>query len=295
MNPRGAFAGLSTIDLTYHVAAMPPPNAKLVADEQELSAGGPAANAAVAFAYLGGQARLITGVGQHPVTAIIRDDLSRFRVALEDLAPTASEAPPLSSIFAIGNTGARSIVSASRALRSLDYAAFRPAVLDDCTFLLVDGHYMPLAIAAASAARARGMRVILDGGSWKDGLPDLLPLVDTAICSADFRVPGYEGEDAVADFLRGCGISEVAITRGHSAIRFWCPSAAGEVAVPQVDAADTSGAGDIFHGAFCFYACEPGATFQDALAKAAVVASESCRHIGTRAWMRHWGKPAGAA
>jgi len=60
-------------------------------------------------------------------------------------------------------------------------------------------------------------------------------------------------------------------------------------------APDTSGAGDIFHGAFCFYACEPGATFQDALAKAAVVASESCRHIGTRAWMRHWGKPAGAA
>jgi sugar/nucleoside kinase (ribokinase family) len=192
-----------------------------------LSAGGPATNAAATFAFLGGQASLLTGAGRHPMAAIFRHDLARFDIALQDLAAATGDPPPLSSIFVIGNTGARTIVSASRALLSLDYDAFRPEALEGSAFLLVDGHYMPLAIAAASAARQRGMRVILDGGSWKEGMMDLLPLVDTAICPADFRAPGHESEDAVAAFLRGCGIAQVAITRGPSAIRFWTDSAAG--------------------------------------------------------------------
>lgn len=282
--PRGAFAGLCTIDLTYLVPAMPGPNVKLAADQQELSAGGPATNAAVTFAFLGGQASLITGVGRHPIAAIIRHDLARFHIALQDLAAASDDPPPLSSIFVIGDTGARTVVSATRAQRSLDYDAFHPAMLEGAAFLMVDGHHMPLCIAAANIARRRGMRVILDGGSWKEGLENLLPLVDTAICSADFRVPGYASEDAIA-YLHGLGIHEVAITRGASSIRFSAANGAGEIPVPQVEAADTTGAGDILHGAFCYYACDPHAAFTDALAKAAAVASASCRHFGTRQWM----------
>jgi sugar/nucleoside kinase (ribokinase family) len=55
--------------------------------------------------------------------------------------------------------------------------------------------------------------------------------------------------------------------------------------VPQIEAVDTSGAADIFHGAFCYYACDPRATFADALGNAAEVARESCRYAGTRQWM----------
>lgn len=41
----------------------------------------------------------------------------------------------------------------------------------------------------AEAAHDIGIKVVLDGGSWKSGLEKLLPHVHTAICSADFRPP----------------------------------------------------------------------------------------------------------
>jgi sugar/nucleoside kinase (ribokinase family) len=131
----------------------------------------------------------------------------------------------------------------------------------------------------------------LDGGSWKEGMLDLLPLVDTAICSADFRAPGHATEDALAGFLHSCGIARVAITRGANGIRYYEGTAAGEIPVPQVEAVDTTGAGDILHGAFCYASCQPGATFRGALEWAAQVASESCRHFGTRQWMKGWRAP----
>ena len=68
--------------------------------------------------------------------------------------------------------------------------------------------------------------------------------------------------------------------------------AAGAVPVPAVDVADTSGAGDVFHGAFTYAVAEGAAggtldegTFTAALRFAAEVAARSCRTFGTRAWM----------
>jgi sugar/nucleoside kinase (ribokinase family) len=58
------------------------------------------------------------------------------------------------------------------------------------------------------------------------------------------------------------------------------------VPVPQVEVVDTTGAGDILHGAYCYYASQ-GRAFVDALTEAARIASESCRYAGTREWMQH--------
>jgi sugar/nucleoside kinase (ribokinase family) len=56
--------------------------------------------------------------------------------------------------------------------------------------------------------------------------------------------------------------------------------------VPQVEVVDTMGAGDVFHGAYCYFA-STGRGFIESLAEAAKVASESCRYAGTREWMKH--------
>ena len=55
--------------------------------------------------------------------------------------------------------------------------------------------------------------------------------------------------------------------------------------VPTVETVDTTGAGDIFHGAFCYFAAS-GSGFVGALAEAANIAAESCRFHGTREWMQ---------
>ena len=57
----------------------------------------------------------------------------------------------------------------------------------------------------------------------------------------------------------------------------------GAVDVPQVQPVDTLGAGDIFHGAFCYYILQ--ASFTDALTRAAKIAANSCQFFGTRRWM----------
>jgi sugar/nucleoside kinase (ribokinase family) len=138
----------------------------------------------------------------------------------------------------------------------------------------------------SKAARSRGIQVVLDGGSWKAGTEELLKTVDTAICSADFMPPGCLTEEDVLKFLLDHGVKNIAITKGAEPIRFVSDGSSGIVPVPQIRLVDTMGAGDILHGAFCYFASN-GSVFEEALRSAARVASESCRFHGTREWMKH--------
>ena len=150
--------------------------------------------------------------------------------------------------------------------------------------MLVDGHFMRACQVWAAAARTLGIPVVLDGGSWKPGTEQLLNFVDTAICSADFLPPGCTSEDTVIQYLQTAGVHRVAITHGANSVRFVAGSDSGFVDVPQVDPIDTTGAGDIFHGAFCFHTAN-GSSFVEALREAASVATASCQFHGTREWM----------
>ncbi len=77
----------------------------------------------------------------------------------------------------------------------------------------------------------------------------------------------------------------VATTNGADPIAFATVGANGQIPVPGVTVLDTLGAGDIFHGAFCYYFIRNGGHFVKALQDAAIVASGSCAYFGTREWM----------
>ena len=77
----------------------------------------------------------------------------------------------------------------------------------------------------------------------------------------------------------------MAITRGAESILYMHNGKIGEIPVERVEPVDTTGAGDIFHGAFCYRFSKPGHDFVDALTFAAQIATSTCLHIGTRAWM----------
>ncbi len=282
--PKGLFVGLATVDVSYTVDEVPRRNQKISVPAQRITPGGPANNAAAAFAFLGGHTALVSAVGSHPMAAVIRDDLKRLSIGLHDMAKDRRESPPISCIM-VHRDGERSVVSANAAVFSPVSDDFNPRWLSGVSTVEVDGQYMSLCIAAAKAAHERGIQVVLDSGSWKPGLPKLLPFLDTVICSADFRPPECRTESDVFEFLLARGIRRVAITRGVASIHFFEDGKRGEVQVPKVQAMDTLGAGDIFHGAYCFYAGNGGATFSEALAAAARIASFSCRYPGTRSWM----------
>jgi len=281
----GIFVGMSTIDVVYEVDHFPSPNSKVSAQSQDVFIGGPATNAAITFRHLGGSPTLITLVGCHPLTSLMREEFRQHEITLLDLKPKYEEVPVISSI-AVNSSGERNIVSANAHGVSIPETRPDETVLTDASVLLVDGHYMPAAQAWAAAARTRGLQVVLDGGSWKNGTDELLKSVTTAICSADFSPPGCSTDEDVIQYLRIRGVRNIAITSGAAPIRFCSADKTGIVPVPQIEMVDTMGAGDIFHGAFCYYSAVD-LSFEDSLREAAVIAAESCRYRGTREWMQY--------
>ena len=107
---QGLFVGLMTLDCIYQAQRPPQANEKLVAQAAMMVAGGPATNAAVAFAALGGQATVMASVGQHPVTALLREDMAHGGVSLTDLTPARTDPPPVSSIV-VSQAGERAVIS----------------------------------------------------------------------------------------------------------------------------------------------------------------------------------------
>lgn len=280
---RAAFVGLATVDLIYEVEHCARPNEKINARSQQMYAGGPATNAAVTFAHLGGEAALAAAVGRHPLGRVIHAELERMGIALCDLHPEFDGLPALSSVM-VDAQGQRAVVSANAGRIGASRTEADSALCAWADVVEVDGHQMEACVEWARCAQSLGKPVVLDGGSWKQGSEALLAHVHTAICSADFHPPGCATEEDVVAYLRSRGVGQIAISHGAHALRFWCEEERGEVLPPQVEAVDTTGAGDILHGAYCLYAAM-GKSFRESLTEAAGVAAHSCQTRGTRAWM----------
>ena len=291
--PRGLFVGLATVDLIHRVAQPVGVDEKRTALSQEVVAGGPAANAAVTFALLGGDPVLVTDLGDHALAELVRQDLQTYGVRVRAVDPGSPVMPAVSSIRVLDATGERSVVSVNASTRTVAAPPWLPDALDGTDVLLLDGHHPLLAVAAARAARDRNVPVVLDAGSWKPILDELLPLVDIAVCAGDFTVPGAV-DPATALLDRGVGA--VAVSRGGQPLRWWAQGRSGEVPVPDVEVRDTLGAGDVLHGAFAFeHARSAGGSagligstdLAGQLARAARVASQRCTFTGIGTWRRH--------
>ena len=282
MTARGVFVGLATIDVIYDVDHFPAPNSKIAANNQDVFIGGPATNAAITFSLLGGKSSLVTVVGRHTIAAQIREELQKHSVRLIDLNPEFQETPAISSV-SIDGIGNRNVVSANAGRIPVPLTEVDLKVLHRARIVLVDGHYMERCQDWSRAAKLQGVPVVLDAGSWKDGTQELLKSINTVICSSDFLPPGCRKQSDVFDFLRAHGIVNIAMTRGPDPVLFSSGSSSGSVRVPYVKAIDTMGAGDVFHGAFCYFA-SIGREFDSALGEAARIAAESCRFRRPRAW-----------
>ena len=266
--------GLCTVDLVQRVADLPSPGQKVQSESVEVAAGGPAANAAVAVAALGGQVRLSTVLGAHPLARLAAEDLSACGVELADVLPDRTAPPAVSAVSVRTSDGERTVVS-----HNASGVSAPPAVdLSDADVLLLDGHHPEPALAAARAARSRGIPVVLDAGSWKPVLTELLSFVDVCACSAAFesRVP--------------LDNPVVIRTNGPDPVTWQAGTARGEVPVPPAEVRDTVGAGDVWHGAFALALARlgrvPGAADVPALVEYANrAAAVRIRYEGARAWV----------
>ena len=247
--------GLTTLDVTQRVDAFPDPGQKVRSLSSELSPGGPAANAARAVAALGGRSSLLTALGADALGEFVRASLDPVQVT------AVAGTTPVSMVVVRDADGERTVVSrnASVPVVAPDLSDLLAAV----DVVLLDGHHDGLVLPVARQAKAMGLPVVLDAGSWKPVLDHLLPLVDVAACASGFERSAAE--------VHAFGVPLVIRTQGAAPVTWSRNGSTGEVAVPAVEVKDTNGAGDVWHGAYA-YALASGA---DPVAEAIGFASQA--------------------
>lgn len=278
----GVFVGLTTIDLIYYLSGHLSENSKRKADKQLSFAGGPVANAAITFSALGSTSTVVSGLGANAMSSIARDDLAKYSVRFIDGLSAKITSPVISAILVDTITGNRSVAYYKSATEKLNLEDSVKSTLSHCNLLMIDGHYLDQAIPFAIAAKEKGIPVILDGGSWKTGLEEVLPFIDYAICSSNFMPPKCSSVNEVFAFFSETTIRYLAITHGEKSIIAKIDNKKIEIPITPVEAIDTLGAGDVFHGAFCHYIMRKD--FVKSLELAAGIASESCKYYGPREW-----------
>ena len=263
--PAGLFVGLAGIDLVYQVDELPKEDNKTKTNKYEIRFGGPAFLAAKTYVSLGGKATLVSCVGHSVLAELIHQECSQLGIILRDLTPHASM-PNISSVFLNPRNGTRTICSGQNPSRLL-----RLPTLGDFGFCLYDGNMPTVNKSLLSALEEECVPLILDCGSWKPGMEEILEFATTAISSETFRSP--DGKDIFA-LGQEYGLFEMAMTRGKKHIIFMETGERKEIPVVAVEHADTLGAGDVFHGAFCFYRYNESLGLEDSLKKAAKVAHD---------------------
>lgn len=281
-----AFVGMTTIDVVQIADRLPDPDRKGWARSAYLDVGGPAANAAITAALLGGRASLHSAFGSGPAGDLVAGLVDSHGVTRVDHGDQSEV--PVSSIWVDETTGTRTLLSTAAAFAGL---APGGVALNDAAAVLLDGFYPKLAVAAAEEASRLGIPIVLDCGNWREVFAELLPRAAVVIASEQFTWPQRleaAPEDIVAGLLDQYRLDLAVVSRGSRPIVWASPEGSGRQDVPTVNAVDTLGAGDVLHGAFVYFAYQRERDHLAALELASRVAARSCEHFGTRAGVRSW-------
>lgn len=246
--------------------------------------GGLSGTAMSAVAALGGQAKIFGRMGDDEYGQKILQAFLK-----EGVDPSGIEIlPGLTSQFAFciahRATGRRTIFWKPGTYRRMAPGEVDLPALCDCRCLLIDHHHVLAATEAGQYARAHGVPVVGDIERLQPGAEEFVAACDYPIVPRGFA-RDFTGETDLrraADKLLALGPQVVIITQGEEGVTAFLPQ--GELHQPafQVEPiVDTTGAGDVFHGAFA-YGIALGHELEQALAFAAASAALSCRALGGR-------------
>lgn len=245
--------------------------------------GGPAATAAVALARLGVDVRYAGIVADDRPGLWQREELREAGVDLGFVVGEVGARSPQAVIIVDPESGERRICWSRGNLRRLRHGEIPLKALDGVDLLLCDGHEPDATVPLAGEARRLGIPVVVDGGTPRDGLADLMSVATDVIGAAGFA-PGMTGlEDPAAALrtLRTMGPARVATTFGAAGCLALVDDALVHVPAFDVPVVDTTGAGDAFHAGYAWGVLR-GSGFVDSLRCGAAVAALKCRSWGGR-------------
>jgi ribokinase len=277
--------GHATVDFLGLVPRYPEPDTKTELHQVSIQGGGPVATALCAARALGCRARIAAKVADDDFGRFILRGLREADVDCDFVLIAPGSLSPFSFI-AIGEDDAKRTIFYTHG----DVARFAPdeldlpALLEGAGALLVDGHHPQAQIAAAETCRDRGIPVVVDAGSLREGMGELVALSDFLIASERFVsevAPRGEVEDSLVE-LQEMGPRGVIITLGENGSVGLHEDTLVRQPCHEIDAVDTTGAGDVYHGAFTA-AWLLGYSFERAMELASASAALKCAALGGRA------------
>lgn len=277
-------AGIIVLDEVFRVDCFPQPDAKTQAESFFIVNGGCAANAAVAVARLGGRAALAGPLGGPPGEDSNGDRvlaaLAREQVDCTGCQRLAGVATALSAIF-IDARGDRMIVTHCDPRLAAATPA-DPASLVACADAVVaDNRFPEFVRPICVAARARGLTVVLDADRPTQMSDELFRIATHVVFSSEClrATSGLDDLGAALAAMAGRTPSFLAVTQGPRDVLWRDGAALRQSPVFAVEAIDTLGAGDVFHGAFTLALAE-GRDVIAALRFAAAAAGLKCTRLG---------------
>ncbi|PDT88743.1 sugar kinase [Bradyrhizobium sp. Y36] len=274
--------GLSALDQVWRVDRLfAGQSEKIKATGYGTLGGGMAANASVAVARLGASVAFWGRAGSDAAGHEMKSSLSAEGVDVANFRLFPDGRSSVSGII-VDSSGERQIVN----FRGLYSEAADWLPLDAVSLasaVLADPRWVEGAATLFGEARRRGIPTVLDGDmADAEVFERLLPLTDHAIFSepALTSFAGSAKDESLAALARfGCRV--VAVTRGEQGVSWHEGGRLQRQAAYAVDVVDTTGAGDVFHGAYAL-AIGVGLDVRTAMAFSAATAAMKCGHAGGR-------------
>jgi sugar/nucleoside kinase (ribokinase family) len=279
--------GMATVDIMTLVPRLPQHDEVFRAQTILLEGGGPVATALVAAGRLGAATAYLGPFAPTTWGDLARTGLEREGVDTAAAPTRASGEQTVSVILVDQATGQRSILYDSGVMPELWPSEVPTDLIASARALHLDGVHLEAACHAAEIARRSGVVVSFDGGAGEpwEGAERLLSLVDLMVVArrfAELHTGQADPLQAGPVLLEAFGPRQVVITDGVRGCWYWD----GEQSLHQpgfpTDVVDTTGAGDVFHGAY-LYAFLQDWPARRCLAFAAATAALKCRALGGRA------------
>lgn len=252
--------------------------------EHLIQGGGPAATATVAAARLGMKTAFLSMVGDDDPGRRILQDLEAENIFTGSMRVRQDSTSPIAYCWIDQPTGKRSIAWTRGTLRELDPSELDMERILNAKLLHLDGHNTAAAIVAAEEARKHGVLVSLDAGTIRPGVEKIMEHTDLLFTSEYFARTWTGEQDLEKALLKlvkiGAKVTGVTMgDKGSIAIDngkiIHCPAF-------RVTPVDTTGAGDVFHGAFAVKYLE-SADLYESMRFASAVSAVKCRKLGGRA------------
>lgn len=276
--------GANVCDTLISVPSFPTEDTKIKATSIKRCGGGPCATGLVAASKLGGNCSYI-GLGTNDDAGVfLLSDFKKYGVCTKNVTMLDGYLSFSSYVILSENNASRTCVFDRGNIPVWTPTAKQIKEIEAADVLMVDGNEMVAAAEAVKIARNSNTKVLYDAGGLYDGVEDLLKYTDILIPSEEFALGFTKAEDAesAAKILYERFSPEVVvITQGKEGGVLYNGTEIKKYNSFVVDAVDTNGCGDVFHGAFAF-AVTKNLDYYDACIFSSAVSALKCKKIGAR-------------